>query len=81
MFNFFKKKAQPKQMKCPKCGGTMTRTDGLTRKFQCKGQDVEVPNIVGMLCPDCGELMFDWPEIQRIEKYVHDAVGWEDAQQ
>lgn len=80
MFNLFKKKKPkqeevPQQMECPKCGGTMTLTNGLTRKFECKEQKVDVPDITGMLCPDCGELMFNWPEIQRIEKYVHDAVG------
>ena len=82
MFNLFKKKKPESQhMECPKCGGTMTLTNGLTRKFECKKQEVDVPDITGMLCPDCGELMFNWPEIQRIEKYVHDTVGWEDAPQ
>ena len=76
--SFKKKKAQQKQMKCPKCGGAMTLTSGLTRTFRCKDQDVEVPDITAMLCTDCGNTMFDWNEAQRIEKYVHDAVGWED---
>lgn len=75
--SFKKKKAQQKQMKCPKCGGAMTLTSGLTRTFRCKDQDVEVPDITAMLCTDCGNTMFDWNEAQRIEKYVHDAVGWE----
>lgn len=75
---FKKKKTQQKQMKCPKCGKTMTLTSGLTRTFRCKDQDVEVPDITAMLCTDCGNTMFDWNEAQRIEKYVHDAVGWED---
>lgn len=75
--SFKKKKAQQKQMKCPKCGGAMTLTSGLTRTFRCKDQDVEVPDITAMLCTDCGNTMFDWNEAQRIEKYVYDAVGWE----
>ena len=82
MFNLFKKKKkdqQPQQMGCPKCGGTMTLTNGLSRTFHCKGQDVKVPDITGMLCADCGELMFDWAEATRIEKYVHKSVGWEDG--
>ena len=83
MFNLFKKKKPqqeeaPQQIECPKCGGTMTLTNRLLRTFHCKGQAVEVPDITGMLCADCGELMFDWPEATRIEKYVHESVGWED---
>lgn len=83
MFNSFKKKKQekPRQMECPKCGGTMTLTSGLTYTFHCKDQEVEVPDITGMKCADCGEVMFDWNEAQRIEKYVHNAVGWEDTSQ
>lgn len=86
MFNLFKKKKSqqgktPQQMECPKCGGTMTLTSGLSRIFHCKDQDVEVPDITGMLCTDCGELMFDWSEATRIEEYVHKAVGWEDVPQ
>lgn len=77
-FPFSKKKSQQKQMKCPKCGKTMTLTSGLTRTFRCKDQDVEVPDITAMLCTDCGNTMFDWNEAQRIEKYVHDAVGGEE---
>lgn len=80
MFNLFKKKKQEemqqKHMKCPKCGGEMALTNGLSRTFHCKDQEVEVPDITGMLCTDCGELMFDWPEATRIEQYVHKAVGW-----
>ena len=81
MLNPFKKKKQKNTMKCPKCGGKMTLTNGLSRIFHCKGQDIEVSDITGMLCADCGELMFDWPEAQRIEKYVHEIVGWEDTLQ
>lgn len=80
--NWFKKKKQNKvksqQMECPKCGGTMTLTSGLTRTFHNYiGQEVEVTDITGMLCPDCGELMFDWNEAQRIEKYVRGTVAEE----
>lgn len=81
MLNLFKrkKKAESQQMECPKCGGTMTLTGGLTRTFHNYiGQEVEVTDITGMLCPDCGELMFDWNEAQRIEKYVREAVVLED---
>ena len=73
-----KKKTQPQQMDCPKCGETMTLTSGLTYTFHCKDREVEVHNITGMKCAGCGEVMFDWNEAQRIEKYVHEAVGWED---
>lgn len=82
MLNLFKrkKKAESQQMECPKCGGTMTLTGGLTRTFHNYiGQEVEVTDITGMLCPDCGELMFDWNEAQRIEKYVRGTVGKYDA--
>lgn len=69
--SLFKKK---KSMKCPKCGGKMTLTTGLTRTFHYKDQEIEVTDIAGMLCADCGELMFDWFEAQRIEKYVHETI-------
>lgn len=78
LFKRKKKLEKQNQMECPKCGGIMTLTSGLSRTFHCKGQAVEVPDITGMLCADCGELMFDWPEATRIEKYVHESVGWED---
>ena len=73
-------KRKKKIMKCPKCGSKMTLTNGLSRTFQCKGQSVEVSDITGMLCADCNEVMFDWPEAHRIEKFVHEAVGWEDKE-
>ena len=71
-----KKKASQKKMKCPKCGGKMTLESGLSYTFHCKGQDIEMNALTAMKCADCGEMMFDWSEAQRIEKYVHEAVGW-----
>ena len=76
-----KKKAQQMHMECPKCGGKMTLESDLSYTFHCRNQEVEMNDITAMKCADCGEMMFDWPEAQRIEKYVHEAVGWEDAQQ
>ena len=66
------------QMECPKCGGTMTLTSGLTYKFHCRGQELEASNITAMKCANCGEMMFSWDEAQRIQKVVHNSVGWED---
>lgn len=73
-----KKETQKKQMECPTCGGTMTLQINLPYTFHCRGQEVEMNDITAMKCTDCGEMIFDWPEAQRIEKYVHAAVGWED---
>lgn len=73
-----KKETQKKQMECPMCGGTMTLQINLPYTFHCRGQEVEMNDITAMKCADCGEMIFDWPEAQRIEKYVHAAVGWED---
>lgn len=73
-----KKETQKKQMECPTCGGTMTLQINLPYTFHCRGQEVEMNDITAMKCADCGEMIFDWPEAQRIEKYVHAAVGWED---
>lgn len=47
MFNLFKKKKTqqeepPQQMECPKCGGTMTLTNGLTYKFHCRGRNLKL---------------------------------------
>ena len=81
MHNPFKKKNNARQMKCPKCGGKMTMTSGLTRTLHCRGRDIEVSDIAGMLCADCGEVMLDWLEVQRIKKYVNEAVGWKDPEQ
>ena len=75
-----KKKGQPKQMECPLCGGKMMLQSGLSYTFHCRGQEVEMSDITAMKCADCGEMMFDWTEAQRIEKYVHAAVSWEDIQ-
>ena len=76
-----KKKAQQMHMECPKCGGKMTLESRLSYTFHCNDQEVEVSDIAAMKCADCGEMMFNWAEAQRIEKYVHEAVGWEDAKQ
>ena len=73
-----KKKAQPKQIECPLCGGKMTLQSNLSYTFHCRNQEVEMNDLTAMKCADCGEMMFDWPEAQRIEKYVHEAVGWEE---
>nr|DAG24716.1 MAG TPA: MqsA [Bacteriophage sp.] len=83
MLNLFKKKKPqqnetPQQMECPKCGGIMTLTNGLTYTFHCRGQEVEVSNVTAMKCANCGEMMFSWDEAQRIQKFVHKSVGWED---
>ncbi len=85
MFNLFKKKKSqqeeaPQQMECPLCGGKMMLQSGLSYTFHCRGQEVEMSDITAMKCADCGEMIFDWPEAQRIEKYVHAAVSWEDMQ-
>ena len=53
MFNLLKKKKTqqkepPQQMECPKCGGTMTLTNGLTYTFNCRGQEVEASNVTAM---------------------------------
>ena len=83
MLNLFKKKKVqqkeiPQQMECPKCGGTMTLTNGLTYKFHCHGQELEAINVTAMKCSNCGEMMFSWDEAQRIQKFAHESVGWED---
>lgn len=83
MFNLFKKKKPkqeeaPQQMECPKCGGTMTLTNGLTYTFHCRGQELELSNVTAMKCANCGEMMFSWDEAQRIQKFAHESVGWED---
>ena len=83
MFNLFKKKKSkqdevPQQMECPKCGGTMTLTNGLTYKFHCRGQELEAINVAARKCANCGEMMFSWDEAQRIQKFAHESVGWED---
>lgn len=66
------------QMECPKCGGIMTLTNGLTYTFHCRGQEVEAINVTAMKCANCGEMMFSWDEAQRIQKFAHESVGWED---
>lgn len=76
-----KNKIKQKQMDCPNCGGEMTLQRNLSYTFHCRDQEVEMNDITAMKCADCDEMIFDWPEAQRIEKYVHAAVGWEDAQQ
>ena len=82
MFNLFKKKKTQHaetshQMECPKCGGTMTLTSGLTYKFHCRGQELEDSNVTAMKCANCGEMMFSWDEAQRIQKFAHESVGLE----
>ena len=74
-------KCKKKQMKCPKCGGKMTLESGLSYTFRYKDQEVEMNDLTAMKCADCGELMFDWSEVQRIGKYVHEAASWEDVRQ
>lgn len=83
MFNLLKKKKTqqkepPQQMECPKCGGTITLTNGLIYTFHCRGQEVEASNVTAMKCANCGEMMFSQDEAQRIQKFVHKSVGWED---
>lgn len=83
MFNLFKKKKTqqeepPQQIECPKCGGIMTLTNGLTYKFHCRGQELEAINVTAMKCTNCGEMMFSWDEARRIQKFAHKSVGWED---
>lgn len=67
MFNLFKKKKTqheepPQQMECPKCGGIMTLTNGLTYKFHCRGQELEAINVTAMKCANCGKMMLNWDE-------------------
>lgn len=83
MLNLFKKKKTqqeepPQQMECPKCGGTMTLTNGLTYKFHCRGQELEASNVTAMKCANCDEMMFSWNEAQRIQRFAHKSVGLED---
>ena len=83
MFNLFKKKKLQQeeslqQMECPKCGGTMTLTNGLTCKFHCRGQELEASNVTAMKCANCGEMMFSLDEAQRIQKFAHESMGLED---
>ena len=56
----------------------MTLTSGLTYKFHCRGQELEASNVTAMKCANCGEMMFSWDEAQRIQKFAHESVGWED---
>lgn len=78
LFKQKKKPTKQNQMECPKCGGTMTLTNGLTYKFHCRGQELEASNVTAMKCANCDEMMFSWDEAQRIQRFAYKSVGWED---
>ena len=44
---------------CPACGSANTVREERTVTFKSRGQTLEIPNMVGWFCNDCGEAVLD----------------------
>ena len=71
LFDKFKKsKKEPEPETCPKCSGVMHLQTGLTHTFMRHNTPVVVDNINAMVCDDCGNMYFDWNEVERIREVM-----------
>lgn len=69
-----------KDIKCPSCGNnSMSYADDLTFDVTLTGERMIIPNLTGLKCSKCGEVVFDAHSTNIIEDFTIDkpAGGYE----